>query len=269
VLGLAWDGTGFGPDGAVWGGEALVCEAARFVRVAHLRSFALPGGERAVREPRRAALGLLHALGDVEPARQLGRAWFEGRELDVLLQMLERRVQAPRTTSIGRLFDAVSALAGLRAQVSFEGQAAMALEFALEDGAGAAGAYPLPLGDGSPAVLDWEPLVRALLQDGARGVPVAVRSARFHAALVEAGLAIARRVGLPHVVLGGGCFQNAALLEGLRGALQGAGFRVYTPVQVPPNDGGLALGQVLVAAATAPGVAPDEGRRARVPGHSR
>jgi hydrogenase maturation protein HypF len=224
-----------------------------------------------VREPRRAALGLLHALGDAERTRALALAWFTPSDLAVLERMLDRGVSAPRTTSMGRLFDAVAALAGLRTRTSFEGQAAMQLEFAIDGlDLDSAGAYPLPLGPGSPAVLDWEPLVVALLEDGARGVPLGVRSARFHAALIAAGVAVAQRAGLSRVVLGGGCFQNAVLLEGLRRGLASAGFEVFAPCQVPPHDGGLALGQALVAGAGAEAQrAAVPGRREHVPGHSR
>jgi hydrogenase maturation protein HypF len=266
VLGLAWDGTGYGADGTVWGGEFLACTPVGFRRVAHLRHFALPGGERAVKEPRRAALGILYELfGD--GARERAREWFGEQELVPLLAMLRRGVNSPRTSSVGRLFDAVAALIGIRTLCDFEGQAAMELEFAME---GASmpleGAYPFPLEtqDGaplsptasegaplavsSPWVADWEPLVRALLHDRDRGVPARILATRFHGALVDLAAAVALRAGLPRIVLAGGCFQNAYLLENVRARLRGAGFEVYTPRAVPPNDGGIALGQAFVAA---------------------
>ncbi len=246
VLGLAWDGAGLGTDGTLWGGEALVVEGARLRRVAHLRPFHLPGGERALREPRRAALGLLHALEGPRGVAHLPEA-FTPREADVLMAMLERRIQSPGTTSMGRLFDAVAALSGVRAQAGFEGQAAMALEFAAEDQE-AVEPYPLPLRAGEPAVADWEPLVRALLVDRARGAPVSLMASRFHAALAQLAEAIALRVGLPQVVLSGGCFQNLRLLRDIQARLRARGFEVWTPRQFPPNDGGLSLGQLAVAA---------------------
>ncbi len=162
-----------------------------------------------------------------------------------MLAMLGREVRSPRTSSMGRLFDAVAAICGLPAVISFEGQAAMALEFAAEEDR--SDAYPLPVGEGDPAIIDWEPLVRAVLADRAAGVSVGRISARFHNALAEMAVALARRAGLPDVVLTGGCFQNALLAEEIRSRLLDAGFRVYTHRQVPPGDGGIALGQVMVA----------------------
>jgi hydrogenase maturation protein HypF len=246
VLGLAWDGAGLGADGTLWGGEALIVEGARFRRVAHLRPFRLPGGERALREPRRAALGLLHALDGLGGATHLREA-FTARDADVLAAMLERGLQSPLTTSMGRLFDAVAALSGVRAQAGFEGQAAMALEFAAGDEEGVE-PYPLPLRDGEPAVADWEPLVRALLVDRERGAPVSLMAGRFHAALARLAEAIALRMGLPQVVLSGGCFQNLRLLRDTQARLRAHGFEVWTPQQYPPNDGSLSLGQLAVAA---------------------
>lgn len=245
VLGLAWDGAGLGTDGALWGGEALVVEGAGFRRVAHVRPFSLPGGEKALREPRRAALGLLHEVEGAGALMHLQEA-FAAHEGEVLVAMLGRGVQSPRTTSMGRLFDAIAALSGIRTRAGFEGQAAMALEFAA--GEGEAEPYPLPLREGAPAVADWEPLVRALLSDRRRGVPPPLMAARFHAALVELAEAIAVRVGLPRVVLSGGCFQNLRLLREVRSRLRARGFEVFSPQQYPPNDGGLSLGQVAVAA---------------------
>ncbi len=246
VLGLSWDGTGYGIDGTVWGGEALVCNGAEFRRVAHMRPFSLPGGERAIAEPRRAALGLLHEIFG-EDARRWAREWFTEAELRTLLVMLDRSLNAPRTTSVGRLFDAVAALLGLRTHSGFEGHAAMEVEFAAH-GATEEGAYPLPLSDGEPAVADWEPLVTALLDDLSRGAPVPQMAARFHNALAAHAVEVAERAALLQVVLSGGCFQNAYLTERIRLRLQEVGFRVYTQRKVPPNDGGIALGQVYVAA---------------------
>jgi hydrogenase maturation protein HypF len=254
VLGFSWDGTGYGTDGTVWGGEVLECEGANFRRYAHLRTFSLPGGDRAAREPRRSALGLLfEVFGD--EAGQYARfqaascrpgSEFGDSELGVLLSVLKRSVQCPRTSSMGRLFDAVAALCGLPAVISFEGQAAMALEFAASDDR--EDAYPLPVSDGTPAVIDWEPLVRAVIDDRAAGVPVARISARFHSSLAEMAVAIARRWGGRKVVLTGGCFQNTLLTRQVRQRLLDAGFQVYLHHQVPPGDGGIALGQVFVAA---------------------
>ena len=262
VLGVSWDGTGYGLDGTVWGGEFFLVTEAGWERVAHLRPFPLPGGERAVKEPRRAALGLLFAmfgeaalgLEELAPVRAFSRA-----ELAALKTMLARRLNSPLTSSAGRLFDAVASLTGLRQQVRFEAQAAMELEFALE-GIGTNDSYPfsvagLPPPDApeqSPAgrsarIVDWSPLVAQIIADVKRGVPPGPISARFHNALVEIIVAVARPMGQERLVLSGGCFQNRYLTERAVRRLQAEGFRPYWHQRVPPNDGGISLGQVVAA----------------------
>ena len=251
ALGLAWDGAGLGDDGVLWGGEALVVDGADVRRVAHLRPLGLPGGERALREPRRAALALLHAL-DADLARDWSRAHFTAGEARVLLALLEHGRGTP-TTSVGRLFDGVAALLDVRDVATFEGQAAMELE-ALAEQAGdlaSVAPYPLPLVPGAnaaPAVADWAPLVRALLDDRARGVPASLVAARFHASLAHLAEATALAAGVSRVALGGGCFQNALLAHAVQRRLAARGFTVLAPRLYPPNDGAVALGQVLVAA---------------------
>lgn len=245
VLGLSWDGTGYGVDGTVWGGEFLECAGAEFRRVAHLRTFLLPGSDRAAREPRRSALGLLFETFG-EQSSPMASAWFTPAELNTLLAMLRRRVNSPTTSSMGRLFDAVAALCGLPTITSFEGQAAMALEFAAD--VEEEGAYPLRVVDASPAVVDWEPMLAAVLADRQAGVSAAKISARFHNALGELALSVARRWGGRQVVLTGGCFQNALLASRVRRRLLDGGFEMYTHHQVPPGDGGIALGQLRIAA---------------------
>lgn len=247
VLGLAWDGAGLGADGTLWGGEALLVDGAAYRRVAHLRPFRLPGGERAMREPRRAALGMLHALLGADAAAEAADL-FDVPETRVLLTALDRGVNAPATTSVGRLFDAVAALACGVARTTFEAQAAIALELAA-DAAGdvAHGAYRLPLTAGEPAVADWEPLLRGVLADRAAGVPAAVIAARFHGALADLAVAIAERLGVRDVVLTGGCFQNLRLASAARARLAARGFTVHAPRLYPANDGGIALGQALIA----------------------
>jgi hydrogenase maturation protein HypF len=245
VLGLAWDGTGYGTDGSVWGGEVLQCEGAGFTRVAHLRTFPLPGGDRAAREPRRAALGLLfEMLGDA--AAPLAEPWFTTTELKVLLSALRRPRLFPRTSSLGRLFDVVAVLCGGPQGVSFEGQAAMGLEFAADSSVD--DAYPLPLSDTTPAVADWEPLIRQVLDERGRGVPRGRIAARFHNALAGLAVAAARRCLCVRVALSGGCFQNSLLTARVRQRLLEAGYSVYIHREVPPGDGGIALGQILIAA---------------------
>lgn len=248
VLGIAWDGTGYGTDGTIWGGEFLLVQGSDFRRVAHLRPFRLPGGEAAVREPRRAAFALLYECFGEEI---LGWEWLPsiaGLQTDerrLFGQMIERGVNAPQTTSAGRLFDGVASLLGLCRRSSFEGEAAMALEFA-GDGQGD-GAYDFRLHATAdkPLVMDWQPLLEGLLTDISQGQPVARCAARFHSTLAEAAVAVARRVGVPDVALTGGCFQNRLLSELTIDRLRAAGFRPHWHRQVPPNDGGIALGQVV------------------------
>ncbi len=246
ALGVAWDGTGYGTDGTIWGGEFFLARTdGGFERIAHLRPFRLPGGERAVREPRRSALGLLHAVyGDELWRREDLLRAFSSKELRLLRQMLEKQVQAPLTSSAGRLFDAVACLAGLRDRVSFEGQAAMELEFIADPSV--ADAYPFSLKSTKPIVIDWEPAIRALVDDA--GAAASVISAKFHHMLAEVVVAVARTAGEPRVVLSGGCFQNRLLTERIIERLREEDFRPYWHQRIPPNDGGIALGQAVAAA---------------------
>lgn len=245
VLGFAWDGVGYGTDGAVWGGEALLCEGGGFRRVGRLRPFPLPGGDRAAREPRRSALGLLFEM-EGRPAEKRCQQWFSPSELRPLLQALESGRLFPRSSSMGRLFDAVAALCGLNTQASFEGQAAMAVEFAADKEV--TDAYEVPFSDG---VADWSPMIAGMLGDLDRGVEVPVIAARFHNSLAEMAVQIARYVACTQVALTGGCFQNALLANRVEYRLAEAGFRVFTHKRVPPGDGGIALGQIQVAACLA------------------
>jgi hydrogenase maturation protein HypF len=252
ALGVIWDGTGYGTDGTIWGGEFLLGDAADFTRVAHLRPFRLPGGEAAVREPRRVVLALLWELsGDdaLERDDLLSIRSFSPTERRLLARMLRQGINAPVTTSAGRLFDGVAALIGLHQQVSFEGQAAMALEFLADEAV--RDAYPIALRNDperEARVLDWVPLVEALLADLRRGTKPGMIAARFHNALVEAIVSVAHAVGEPRVALTGGCFQNRLLTGRTAQHLREAGFEVLLHRQVPPNDGGISLGQVAVAA---------------------
>jgi hydrogenase maturation protein HypF len=245
ALGVAWDGTGHGSDGTAWGGEFLRVTDGGFERVAHLRTFRLPGGDRAAREPRRAALGVLHALFGADALTDhLPHGAFADGELRVLRSALDRGVNAPVTSSAGRLFDAVVSLVGLRQVGTFEGQAAMELEWAAE-GVETDEAYPFTL-DGP--VIEWGPAVRAVVADVARSAPVGGIAVRFHNMLIETVVAVARRVGERYVALTGGCFQNVYLLTRAVARLRAEGFEPLWHRHVPPNDGGIALGQVVAAA---------------------
>ena len=250
ALGVSWDGTGYGLDGTIWGGEFFQIADRYVERIAHLRPFRLPGGDKAVKEPRRAAIGLLYEL--------FGDAAFEmthlppfqdvtAVELSALKGMLHRKLNSPQTSSVGRLFDAVASLINLRQQMRFEGQAAMELELAL-DGIETDEHYNLSLVTRhSSLALDWSPIIEAILTDEKRGVVVGKISAKFHNALAEGIVAVAKHVGEKHIVLSGGCFQNLYLTERAVRRLQAEGFQPYWHQRVPPNDGGIALGQVIAA----------------------
>lgn len=255
ALGVSWDGTGLGTDGVTWGGEFLRGDAAAYERVAHLRPFRLPGGEAAVKEPRRVALALLFEAFGEEAAAHASEflpGAFTPRETKAFLGMLRTGVRSPLTTSMGRLFDGVAALASRRARVRFEGQAAMELEFAADTSE--PGAYTLGLRGtpGAARVLDWEPLLREILADLRRGAGPGTVAARFHGALVDSAAGVAAATGEELVALTGGCFQNRLLSRRLAERLRAAGHRVLLHEQVPPNDGGISLGQVAVAAAQFP-----------------
>lgn len=250
VLGVAWDGTGLGLDGTIWGGEFLRATPDGFQRAAHLRTFPLPSGDRAVKQPRRVALGLLYerfgdeafALANLAPLRA-----FAESELRLLRDMLKRQINSPRTSSAGRLFDAVASLLDIRQELAFEGQAAMQLEFALPNRCGD-DAYPfaiIPAGSESASmVVDWSPMLDALLADIRAGCAAAECSLRFHNGLADAIVAIARRVGEEKVALSGGCFQNRYLCERAIRRLREEGFQPFWHRLVPPNDGGISLGQI-------------------------
>lgn len=250
ALGVAWDGSGLGTDKTIWGGEFFRVSKSGARRVAHLRPFPLPGGDKAVREPRRSALGLLYeAYGDAafEMRHLAPFQTLSTIETSAIKGMLQRGLNAPRTSSIGRLFDAVASLLNLRQETRFEGQAAMELEFAQE--AIHTGAhYDLRLvGDSDPILLDWFPMLEEIREDLQRGVGTGEISAKFHHTLARAVVQVAQRFGERRIVLSGGCFQNRRLLERVVAGLRTEGLEPYWHRQVPPNDGGIALGQVYAA----------------------
>ncbi len=252
VLGVSWDGTGHGEDGTAWGGEFLLADRDRCKRAAHLRTFPLPGGDKAAREPRRCALGLCHA--------HFGKAVFDTRafpfvehfskaERNTLAGMLEKGVNCPTTSSAGRLFDAVASLCGLRQTASYEGQAAVEVEYAARRHSGMRPTYAMPIlpGEAGPWVLDWGPTLEAICEALRGGAGAEEVAAGFHDALTRAILQIAAACETPDVVLTGGCFQNVLLTEAVSEALESDGFRVHRHYRTPPNDGCIALGQAAYA----------------------
>lgn len=261
VLAFAWDGTGHGTDGTVWGGEALKAGWNGLERVASLLPFPLPGGEAAIRQPGRAAFGVLSlALGPetmLEDGRLHKRLGLAASQAGVLTSMVRRGVNTPWTSSVGRLFDAVAALVLGVHEVSYEGEAAVWLE-AVADPA-VTDAYEMPLrspgecmvaaGDAAIARGDWRPMILAMLKDMAADVEPGIIAARFHNALAGWAGAVARHAPHLDIVLCGGCFQNRLLTERCLDMIRASGRRVYFPGQVPPGDGGLAVGQLAAAMA--------------------
>jgi hydrogenase maturation protein HypF len=316
LLGVSWDGTGHGSDGTVWGGEFFLLTEKACRRAAHFRQFRLPGGEQAIKEPRRAMLGMLYEVfGESALAARESPPLqsFAAADLPALTAMLRGGINSPLTSSVGRLFDAVAAFLGIRQIVRFEGQAAMELEFSIDNiktdetypfeiecqekpgGGGRISALPsqeLPvpsphevgrelgvaaasrrcgfipsphevgrgLGRGVPIqgwqcqdeaggesmlVVDWRPMVKNILADVKRHLPIGLISAKFHNTLAGVIVAVAQRIGQPQVALSGGCFQNRYLTERTAARLEQEGFRPYWHQRIPPNDGGIALGQIV------------------------
>jgi len=250
ALGVAWDGTGLGTDGTIWGGEFFLVTNESVERVAHWRPFRLPGSDGAAKEPRRAALGLLYELLGAEASSRTELptgAAFSNAERAALQTMLTRGINAPWCCSVGRLFDVVASLSGMRQQMRFEGQAAMELEFALE-GVATDAAYDLPINiRQSPLRLDWARMIEGILADVAHGVTTGEISAKFHNTLADAIVSVAKHIGVPRVALTGGCFQNRYLTERAVTRLREEGFQPYWHQRVPTNDGGIALGQIVAA----------------------
>jgi hydrogenase maturation protein HypF len=254
VLGVVWDGTGYGTDGTIWGGEFLLGDAHDFTRAAHLLPFRLPGGDAAAREPGRAAVSLLHAAlegVDFAEAADSVLRHFRPAHRALLIHMLRSGVNAPVTTSAGRLFDGIAALLGVCTTASYEGEPAVRLEHLVDHAEG--GAYPMPVlppaHDSGAATLDWRPMIRALLADLRREVAPGTIAARVHNGMVDAMVEQAELVGCDRVALTGGCFQNQVLVERAATALRRRGFHVLLHRHLPPNDGGVSFGQVVVAAA--------------------
>lgn len=279
VLGVSWDGTGLGEDRTIWGGEFLLTDGCSYERIATFRPFRLPGGEASIKEPRKSALGLLYEmLGEdaFEMKNLLPVQEFDARSLSLLKKMLKSGLNSPVTTSAGRLFDAVASIIGIRQVVGFEGQGAMELEFAA-DMQGSEDFYEFEIlsereesrskkSDGrskrsdvrshvpdekepvaSCLIVNWEQMIRKIVEDATSGEKPGGVSAKFHNTLVEMIVEVANRVGREQVVLTGGCFQNKYLTERAVDRLKRAGFEPYWHQLVPPNDGGISLGQLFVA----------------------
>jgi hydrogenase maturation protein HypF len=257
VIGVAFDGTGFGTDGAIWGGEFLVGDYRGFRRAAHFRYVPMPGGEQAIREPWRMAAAYLI---DAEADESMLRRRVPADAFNAVKLLVDRRLNCPPTSSVGRMFDAVAALLGLRERVSYEGQAAMELEWLAARVSPGDGAYPFevdsacdPETTGAAHVIDPRPLFSEIVQELERGREPATIARRFHSTLVEIIREICARLeqttSLRAVALCGGVFQNALLTTEVAERLERDGFDVFRHRRVPPGDGGLSLGQLAMAAA--------------------
>jgi hydrogenase maturation protein HypF len=262
VIGIAADGTGYGTDGAVWGCEIMKADLLGFERLAHLDYMPLPGGVQAVHQPwRMAAVNLAQAYGsafrdlDIPFVQQLDYSKWR-----VLAQLIAQHINCPPTSSLGRLFDAVAALIGLRSEVLYEGQAAIELEMLARQQEGSSykeqsDLYPftMRMRDQMPAILDVAPMFRAIVRDIQQGVPISQIAYCFHHSIAEllanACYSAREQTGLHVVALSGGVFQNQLLLTQLTQRLEEMAFQVYMNRRVPPNDGGISLGQIAVAAA--------------------
>jgi len=250
VIGVAFDGTGYGTDGRIWGGEFLACDYLGFERLGHLSYVPLAGGDSAVRQPWRSALAYLNAAFGSEAAALALPLYREvpAKQIAFVNAMIARRVQTVDTSSCGRLFDAVASILGIRHETTYEGQAAVELEAAAS---GEDGAYPFDLIDGVPFGIDLQETIRALTADFLKGAAAPAVSARFHRTMARVIAAscdrIREAVSLNRVCLSGGTFQNLRLLHHSVSELRALGFEVFVHHRVPPNDGGISLGQAVIA----------------------
>ncbi|MEM7757677.1 MAG: carbamoyltransferase HypF, partial [Cyanobacteria bacterium P01_A01_bin.40] len=256
VLGVAWDGTGYGLDGTIWGGEFLNINETGFERVAYLHPFPLPGSEQAIKEPKRIALALLYeTYGNYSYILKCLSnlsciAALTPQELDILPKMLEQKINAPTTSSMGRLFDGVAALLGIRQQISYEGQAAVELESAMGNFTTEA-TYPFELIRppnkiiNSPLIIDWQPMIQDLVIDIENQKSRSEIATKFHNTLVEMIIAVAKQVERKQIALTGGCWQNKYLTEKAIARLKAENFTPYWHYQIPCNDGGIAVGQII------------------------
>jgi hydrogenase maturation protein HypF len=254
VIGLSFDGTGYGSDGNLWGGEILIAEAKQFTRAAHLAYVSMPGGATAVKEPWRMAVSYLYnTLGDMFWNLDLPIFHKISKDkIKIIVEMIAKKINSPLTSSLGRLFDGIAAIIGLRNRVHFEGQAAMELEMIADEKISAA--YDWEWTSNDIYHIRTEPIIRGVLHDVEKGVPPSQISSKFHMTLIHLFTAlcddIRKNTGLNQVALSGGVFQNSLLFTGLLTSLENNQFEVYTHHHVPPNDGGISLGQAVVAAAT-------------------
>lgn len=245
ALGVSWDGTGYGEDGTIWGGEFFLSNESSYKHIGQFKQFLLPGAEIAIKEPRRSFAGLLFEIAGEnfdEEYSDILSTHFSSKELSLIKNMLIKRINSPITSSVGRLFDGVSALLNICSKSSYEGQSAMMLEFAADNNE--IGSYSFKITDNKNLIVEWSPLVKDVIYDMRNKIAPSTISAKFHNTLANIILTVAEKFGRKKVILSGGCFQNAFLAERTIDLLQSKSFKVYWHQRVPPNDGGIALGQI-------------------------
>jgi hydrogenase maturation protein HypF len=248
LLGIAWDGTGYGLDGTIWGGEFIMYDGFTFSRIGTFSPFPLPGGDAAVKESIRSAIGMLYAAGGRSAVEQIvSGKMMPANEVSLILQMLEKNINSPMTSSVGRIFDGIGALLGIRHHSQFEGQTAMEVEFAagISDDCNE---YPFSLDatDSGIFTVQWNEIIRSVLDDRQAGISVNDIARRFHTTLASVILNAAQKVGMKKVLLSGGCFQNMILLESTIALLRRYHFSPYWHQRIPTNDGGISVGQAYM-----------------------
>jgi hydrogenase maturation protein HypF len=245
ALGVSWDGTGFGLDKSIWGGEFFYSNDYNYKHVAQFRRFMLPGGEIAIKEPRRTVCGLLYEIFGDDFIDHLPTTFsnnFSRNELSLIQKLLSQKINSPRTSSVGRLFDVVSSLLNICNISNYEGQAAMMLEFIVDDKE--QGSYPFQIIDNRSIIVDWQPTIENILSDLSENIQNSTISVRFHNTLAKIILSVAEKFELKKVILSGGCFQNSYLSEKTIKILEDQNFQVYWHQRIPPNDGGISVGQI-------------------------
>jgi hydrogenase maturation protein HypF len=245
ALGVSWDGTGYGLDGTVWGGEFFLTDDVSYKHYAAFRSFKLPGGEKAIKEPRRSLTGILFEIACVSFVNEFSdliENKFTTPEIGIVLNMLSKKINSPITSSAGRLFDAVSSLLGICDRTNYEGQAAMMLEFTAD--LNERGYYTFEIKESEKIIIDWQPIIISIINDLRKDINSSVISTKFHNTLATVILEVVKKSGMSKVVLSGGCFQNALLTERTISLLQENNYKVYWHQRIPSNDGGISLGQI-------------------------
>ncbi|MHB8580780.1 MAG: carbamoyltransferase HypF [Ignavibacteriaceae bacterium] len=245
ALGVAWDGTGYGLDGMIWGGEFFISGEDSYKHIGQFRQFRLPGGESAIKEPKRSAAGLLYEIfGDDLFNKKFSDICknFGEKELLLIQKMLNKKINCPLTSSVGRIFDAVSSLIDIAHVSNYEGQSAMMLEFAADPNI--KGSYSFFINYKDKFIVDWEKTIKQILKDKLTGIDSSVISAKFHNTLAQIILDVAENIKEEKVILSGGVFQNVFLVERTVKLLEQNKFKVYRHQRVPPNDGGISLGQI-------------------------